>query len=183
MESKQGISLKMIIAIIIGSIINIGLKYLAASFELPFWLDSFGTIFVACVFGPVPGVVVGCISNLFYAIFDISSIPYTLTSITIALCATFFFPKKYNTFQIAFTGGMIAFFSVLISSPFNLIFFAGETGNKWGDALLELLRNQGVPLIISSILAEAFVDFPDKIITLSVVAVVIFGGRKYASSK
>ena len=54
--------------------------------------------------------------------------------------------------------------AVVISTPLNIIFWSGQTGNVWGDAVFTYLMANKVPVILSSLVDEAVVDIPDKIL-------------------
>ena len=73
------------------------------------------------------------------------------------------FPKALVT---ACVGGLAA---VVISTPLNVIFWGGQTGNAWGDALFAFTQAHHMPVFLGSLLDEVVVDVPDKLITLIVV--------------
>ena len=70
-------------------------KHLAATLELPLWLDCIGTVFAAYVLGPVSGALVGCTGNIIYAYWDANSLLYGLTSIFIGISTGIAARKKY----------------------------------------------------------------------------------------
>ena len=74
------------------------------------------------------------------------------------------FPKALITACVA------GFVAVLISTPLNVIFWGGTTGNVWGDMVFAATQAAGL-----STLDEIVVDVPDKIITLIVVYFVLKG--------
>ena len=79
------------------------------------------------------------------------------------------FPKALLTAVVA---GLVA---VLISTPLNVIFWGGTTGNVWGDMVFAATQAAGMPVLLGSLLDEIVVDVPDKIITLIVVFFVLKG--------
>ena len=140
----------------------IGINYLGKMFasllKLPLWLDSIGTCIGGCLGGPIIGGICGAANNLIYGLTagDNITLIYALTSLGIGLAAGIMarlgfmksFPKALITACVA------GFVAVLISTPLNVIFWGGTTGNVWG---------------------EIVVDVPDKIITLIVVYFVLKG--------
>ena len=66
-------------------LLNNGGRMLAAHYEWPIWLDSFGTVFCAYLAGPVCGAIVGLTANLIYGMENHLSIVYGLTSITLGI--------------------------------------------------------------------------------------------------
>ncbi len=63
--------------------------------------------------------------------------------------------------------------AVVISTPLNVVFWSGQTGNVWGDAVFTYLMANDVPIIIASMVDEAVVDIPDKIL-VSVLSFAIY---------
>ena len=67
------------------------------------------------------------------------------------------------------------FAAVLVSTPLNIIFWGGTTGNVWGDAVFAATQAAKMPVFLGSLLDEIVVDVPDKIITLAIVYFIIKG--------
>ena len=67
----------------------------AKYFELPVYLDTFGTIFVAALGGYVPGIAVGFFTNIFGSGFNIEEMYFGFVSITVAIASAFFADKGY----------------------------------------------------------------------------------------
>ena len=152
----------------------IGINYLGklfASFlKLPLWLDSIGT----CI-----GAALGAANNLIYGFTtgDNITLIYALTSLFIGLVVGIMarigfmktFPKALLT---ACAGGLAA---VVVSTPLNILFWGGTTGNVWGDAVFAATQAAKLPLALGSLLDEIVVDVPDKLITLIIVFLILKG--------
>lgn len=161
----------------------IGINYLGKMFasllKLPLWLDSIGTCIGGCLGGPVIGAICGAANNLIYGFTagDNITLIYALTSLGIGVAVGIMarlgfmksFPKALLTAVVA---GLVA---VLISTPLNVIFWGGTTGNVWGDMIFAATQAAGMPVLLGSLLDEIVVDVPDKIITLIVVFFVLKG--------
>lgn len=161
----------------------IGINYLGklfASFlKLPLWLDSIGTCIGACLGGPIIGAICGACNNLIFGLTtgDSITLVYALTSLGIGFVVGIMarmglmtsFPKAMLT---AVGGGLAA---VLISTPLNIAFWGGTTGNVWGDALFTITQAKGMPVALGSFLDELVVDVPDKLLTLIVVYIILKG--------
>jgi len=161
----------------------IGINYLGKMFasllKLPLWLDSIGTCIGGCLGGPIIGAICGAANNLIYGFTagDNITLIYALTSLGIGVAAGIMarfgfmktFPKALLTAVVA---GLVA---VLISTPLNVIFWGGTTGNVWGDMVFAATQAAGMPVLLGSLLDEIVVDVPDKIITLIVVFFVLKG--------
>ena len=61
----------------------------------------------------------------------------------------------------------------VISTPLNIIFWGGTTGNVWGDAVFAW--SQASRIFLGSLLDEVVVDVPDKLITILVVYAIVKG--------
>lgn len=159
----------------------IGINYLGKMFasllKLPLWLDSIGTCIGAALGGPVIGGICGAANNLIYGLTagDNITLIYALTSLGIGVAVGIMaraglmktFPKALLTACVA---GLTA---VVISTPLNIIFWGGMTGNVWGDLVFAAASAAGMPLSVSSLLDEIIVDVPDKLITLILVYLVL----------
>ena len=156
-------------------IINYLGKLMANHFSLPVWMDSLGTVVAAYVCDPFCGAVVGFSSNLLYGLKDPSAVIYGLTSIIIGVTVGIMARKKMfeSVFGTLTVSVIVTLFSVVISTPLNMIFNHGEIGNIWGDSVSSyLLENEMNPYICSSV-GEFYVDFLDKVITLMVLFILI----------
>ena len=155
----------------------IGINYLGKLFasvlKLPLWLDSIGTCIGGCLGGPLIGAICGAANNLIYGFSagDNITLVYALTSLGIMARLGFMksFPKAILTACVA---GLTA---VAISTPLNVIFWGGTTGNVWGDAVFAVTQASNMPVMLGSLLDEVVVDVPDKLITLIVVFFILKG--------
>ena len=175
----------------------IGINYLGklfASFlKLPLWLDSIGTCIGAALGGPIIGAICGAANNLIYGFTtgDNITLVYALTSLFIGLVVGIMarigfmktFPKALLTacaggcsyflgFGNLCAGGLAA---VVVSTPLNILFWGGTTGNVWGDAVFAATQAAKLPLALGSLLDEIVVDVPDKLITLIIVFLILKG--------
>ena len=168
----------------------IGINYLGklfASFlKLPLWLDSIGTCIGAILGGPIIGAVCGAANNIIYGLTtgDNITLIYALTSLGIGLVvgilARLGYMKTFVKSLICAVGGGLA--AVVISTPLNVMFWGGTTGNVWGDALFAFTQAKGMPVGIGSFLDELVVDVPDKLLTIIIVFFIIKGLPKKLTS-
>ena len=161
----------------------IGINYLGKLFasllKLPLWLDSIGTCIGACLGGPIIGAICGAANNLIYRLTtgDNITLIYALTSLgigfVVGILARLGFMSSFPKSLITACGGGIA--AVVISTPLNILFWGGTTGNVWGDALFAATQAAGLPVALGSFLDEVVVDVPDKLLTLIVVYLILKG--------
>ncbi|WFR55538.1 ECF transporter S component [Anaerocolumna sp. AGMB13025] len=154
----------------------IGINYLGKLFagvlKLPLWLDSIGTCLAAILAGPIVGAICGAANNIIYGLtMDPISTIYALTNIGIGIAVGIL---AYKGFMKNFKGAIVTaivvgLVSVVISTPLNVIFWGGQTGNVWGDALYAGAVAGNIPVWIASFLDELVVDLPDKIAVIIIV--------------
>ncbi len=150
-------------------------RRLTGQFSIPFWLDSFGTVLCAYLLGPFPGAVVGLTANLMYGVNTEVSIVYGVISIALAVIVGIAARKNtLRTFFGTMTVGMLsALVSVAIAVPINYMYNNSATGNAWGDGVYHLLLEIGIPNVLSMVIAEFYIDFTDKLLTLFVLFTVL----------
>lgn len=173
------------IFIIFCILLNYGGKALAEFYNWPLWLDACGTVITAYVLGPVCGAIVGLTGNLIYGMQNPIAAVYGLTSIVIGLITGFAAKKKCfeSLFGTLSASILVTLASVVISTPLNIIFYGGTTGNLWGDGVIEFLSEHGVIRFLCTISGEFYIDFLDKVITLVALFLLIKGWRKIRSSR
>ncbi len=152
----------------------IGINYLGKLFasllRLPLWLDSIGTCIGAVLGGPIIGGLCGAANNLIYGFStgDSITLVYALTSLGIGVAVGIMARLGYmKTLPKALLTACVAgVTAVVISTPLNVLFWGGTTGNVWGDALFAWTQAKGMPLFLGSFLDELVVDVPDKLLTI-----------------
>ena len=143
-------------------------RMLASSLSLPLWLDSFGTVLCAYVGGPVCGAIVGVVSNLIYDLINPFSYIYCITGLALGIIVGLAARKErlstiFGTMAIS---AQAAFTGLVVSVPLNIIFHGGSTGNLWGDGIIGLLRERGVPNLLCWIFGQFYIEFADKLLML-----------------
>ena len=156
-------------------LINYGGRVFTKRYDLPLWLDAYGTVLCAYAGGPVCGAVVGLASNLIYGMMNGVSYIYALTSVAMGLIVGFLARRKKlnNMFNTMTVAALTAFAAMAISVPLNMIFYGGNTGNLWGDGVIGFLRERGLPLVPCQILGQFYVEFLDKLLTLVLLFVTV----------
>lgn len=160
----------------------VGINYIGKLFagvlKLPLWLDSIGTMLASMLAGPVIGALSGAINNIIYGLtMDPISFVYAITSIAIGITVGILAYKGLikNILSAVLCGIIVAVVAAVVSTPINIAFWGGQTGNIWGDGLFAILVAKKFPLWIASFLDEFVVDIPDKVATL-IVSYIIFKG-------
>ena len=164
-------------------LINYAGKIFAQNLQLPLFLDSFGTVVAAYVLGPLCGAMVGMTVNIIYGIlyswtYIFYAVVSAIVAVTVGICARKGYLKNlFGTLSISF---LTTILSVVLSVPFNYMYFDGYTNNKWGDGVINALERMGFNPIISHCAGEFYLDFLDKVITIVLLFLLI---RFYKSRK
>lgn len=171
---------KKSIAIIVGCIILNGMgKLLTSNISLPFWLDTIGTMLAGALLGPFGGGLVGFITNCTQVFLSPLNFYYGLINVAIGVYVGYFYPKDASdVFQIIYTASLLSIITICLCVPIDSFVRGGYTGNQWGDALVDMMRQKGSSKIVATISGAAFVDFPDKILSLVIANLCIYIPRK-----
>lgn len=160
----------------------IGINYLGKLFagllKLPLWLDAIGTCLAAVLGGPIVGAICGAANNIIYGLtMDPISTVYALTNIGIGLVVGILAFKGFmkDIKGTILTGIIVGIVAVITSTPLNIIFWGGTTGNIWGDALYAWAVSQNMPVWLASGLDELVVDLPDKLAVVIIVFAILKG--------
>lgn len=102
-------------------------KVLAADWQLPLWMDSIGTGMSACLLGPFFGALCGATNNILYGMRNVTSYAYAVTSVAIAIVMGICMRRHMirDWFGVFTTSALVSVVAVVVSTPFNLIFFQG----------------------------------------------------------
>ena len=169
-ESKNPWNYKLNTACLVLIPAAIGINYVAKLFasvlKLPLWLGTLGTCISACLAGPIVGGIAGFLTNIIYGLtIDPVSTVYSITAAAIGVSVGIAAHLKFlDTWQhILVTSLIVAMIAVIISTPLNMIYWGGTTGNVWGDAVFAAMGSKG---FFASFVDELVVDIPDKIVVL-----------------
>lgn len=156
--------------------VNIVVGQLAASLGLPVYLDSIGTILVGVLAGPAAGAVTGALTNVIWGM-TISPIalPFAVTAVVIGVMAGYaarlgMFRRVYLAPLAGLVTGLVA---ALVSAPIAAFIFGGATGGGTG-ALVAVFRAFGNSLLASTTLQGLLSDPLDKVITFTIVLIILF---------
>jgi energy-coupling factor transport system substrate-specific component len=158
-----------------GAALNIVVGQTAQLIKLPLYLDSVGTILIACLVGPVAGMITGAFANLtlgfFFNYAFIFFIPVTLviglySGIVARLGA---FKKWYTTLLAGVVQGLLA---ALTSAPIAAFMFGGVTMGGT-DFLVLYFRAIGKSVVESVFLQGLAADPVDKSLSFLVVYILL----------
>ena len=182
MKKKSMWSLNFTTAALVLIPAAIGINYLGKLFagllKLPLWLDSIGTVLASMLAGPIIGAIAGIVNNIIYGFTaDPISFVYAITSAVIGLIVGIMAYKGWiaNVGKALVLGLVVGLIAATVSTPLNIMFWGGQTGNIWGDALFATMMTQDLPLWFASFADSVVVDVPDKMATV-LISFLIFKG-------
>ena len=162
-NEKLGVKHKILL-LFVCIIINLAGKLIANRLHLPLWLDMVGTCVAAYFTGPVGTVITGTFGNLLFFAVEHSAAEYMFINIIVGLvfwlCAKRGYLGRLTT--AVMSSFLIGIVAVILSTPINLYFSGGKTGNFWADTFFDMLNWYGFSPLICSLGAEAIIEIIDK---------------------
>ena len=166
------ISAYSILCIIAGIILNIIGQKLAETLQMPFWLDTVGTMIVSILLGPLAGMITGAATNAILGIFSPVMFSYLGLAVVVGLNVGLFFSdavtggKKREPFEIISIAILTALLVSALSIPLDVMNFDGQTGNVWGDAFYDMLSTEVSNVFFCALVSKLFLELPDKVISI-----------------
>ncbi len=143
-----------------GIILNVIGVAVTKHFNLPFYFDSIGTIFIAVLGGYVPGIAVGLFTNLIGFLFDSEEIFYGMVSVLLAALTTFLASKGYYD----------KFPKILWTIPATVLLTS--VNSTIIEEMLSLSNSFSsldyMPKILEHFLDHFYVELPDKTLAIMV---------------
>ena len=165
---------KVMIFIAVGVVFNIVLTMVANTIGGGIlFLDTVGTIFVAALLGPIPGVLTGILTNLVNGVLvGPTEIPFLLVNAAVGLIVGFAAKRTrdYSLPTAIIVGLILAVVAPLIGTPIALWLFGGLTGSGM-DFLVIWLKSSGQGIFSAVFLTKIVNNLLDKVIS----SLLVFG--------
>ncbi|AIQ64063.1 membrane protein [Paenibacillus stellifer] len=155
--------------------INVIASTLVSNLKIPFlFLDTVGTIFIAAIFGPLWGAVVGLLTNLVLGVTSgYTAIPFALVNIIVGLVVGYASRKNGYRFSSALISGIIlGVLCPAVGSVIAIGLFGGLTGGVQDVAVL-WLKQAGTSLFAAAFLPRLGENLIDKILSALLVYYVV----------
>ncbi len=172
--------------VVLGIVINAVGRWIAYQWKLPMWFDMTGTFITSYFAGIWGGIVAAVSNNAIACIYDTGSLIYSVAGIVAAIMIHYLIKEGYmsRTLKAVVSCFWLGIVCTLISSPLNLVFNNGYSGNIWGDTLVDMLLWYDVPKVVSSLAGEAIVEIIDKqVCVLTAFYLIRFWERKEKRKK
>lgn len=154
--------------------VNIVLGIATSAFKLPLYLDTLGTVITAALMGPMPGAIVGALTNIITGfMYSVRDIPFLLVNVAVALIVGFVSRKFKFTYLTAFiTGLVLSVVCPLIGTPIGIAIYGGLTGTA-SDVIVMWLRSSGSSIFAASFIAKIGNNLIDKVGTCLFAVLII----------
>lgn len=143
---------------------NIVLGIITSALGIPLYLDTLGTVLSAAILGPVPGVLVGALSNIITGlIYSVSDIPFCLVNMAVGLIVGLV-AKKFNfgIIPAVITGLALSFICPAFGTPIGIYVYGGLNGS-FSDVLVMSLVEGGKTIFQASFLRNVGSNLIDKV--------------------
>lgn len=153
---------------------NIVLGIITSALGIPLYLDTLGTVLSAALFGPIPGIIVGAISNIITGlIYSVTDIPFCLVNMAVGLVVGLVAKKfKFGLIPAVITGLVLSFLCPAIGTPIGIYVYGGLNGS-FSDVLVMSLVEGGKTIFQASFLRNVASNLIDKIGTCIIGSLLI----------
>ena len=143
---------------------NIVLGIITSALGIPLYLDTLGTVLSAAILGPVPGIIVGALSNIITGlIYSVSDIPFCLVNMAVGLIVGLVAKKWiFVIVPAVITGIAHSFICSAIGTPIGIYVYGGLNGSV-SDMLVMSLVQGGKTIFQASFLRNVASNLIDKI--------------------
>lgn len=171
MQMKNKKEYMIVFATVAALLIDILGREFAVKLVLPMWFDSIGTFLIAYLYGPVCGAFVGFTNNIIYGIFVDQELIYCIVGSLLGIIVGYYSKKKVfdKQFTTMTLGMALAVFSTFMAVMINAVLYSGKINNVWGNQVMLLCVDKGLPKFISYIAGQFCVEFMDKILTVEII--------------
>ena len=143
---------------------NIVLGIITSALGIPLYLDTLGTVLSAAILGPIPGIIVGALSNIITGlIYSVSDIPFCLVNMAVGLVVGLVAKKgKFGIIPAILTGLALSFICPAIGTPIGIYVYGGLNGS-FSDVLVMSLVEGGKTIFQASFLRNVGSNLIDKV--------------------
>lgn len=167
---KKPLSTYQVTIIALGVALNVIGAFIALTLRLPIYLDSIGTILIACILGPRYAVLTGVLGSLASGItFDIYSIFFMPVQISTGIISGIMFKKDLLKRGKILLGVMAFSVPTSIISAIIAAFVFGGVTSSGSSYIVQMLSAFGVNKVAGVFLTQVLTDYIDKFIAVLVV--------------
>ncbi|MPM66359.1 hypothetical protein SDC9_113266 [bioreactor metagenome] len=154
-----------------GISLNIIGALIALTLRLPIYLDSIGTILVACLLGPKFAVMTGVCGSLISGMtFDSYSLYFAPVQISTGLLAGLMYEKGFLSGKKTPFGVFIFTLPTSIISAVIAAFLFGGVTSSGSSYIVQILSHFNVPMVVGVFITQVCTDYADKFLAVVLVA-------------
>src|SRR5574344_841655 len=150
-----------------GVVINFGMRWLAILLQLPLYLDNIGSVIVAALGGPLPGMAVGYVSNFLGSFGEPDALYFGVLTVLIALSSAIC--SKYGLFKHWWGFVVVDILFILIGGAIGSVIgwflYGGQVGGTISEKYAFYLLKKGFEPFTAQFVGDIIVDAEDKTIT------------------
>lgn len=165
-----------LILIPIGIAINIIGGMISAQLNLPFFMDSIGTVVIATIMGPLIGGSTGILTNVVLGLLrgDVLGMAFGLANMSTGLIVGFMakYGKFKNWLHLLVATILITLSNSIIAAPIVVILYGGVSG-AGVDLLVAGVLSAGQDIFSSAFLARLPVNLVDKGIAIIIAFIIL----------
>ncbi|NQX68846.1 ECF transporter S component [Paenibacillus alba] len=157
--------------------INVIAGTVIGNLKIPFlFLDVIGTIFIAALYGPYWGALVGLLTNLVLGVTSgYTSIPFAIVNIIVGLIIGFAATKFGYTLKTAIVSGLVlGVLCPVVGTLIAVAVFGGLTGGAQ-DIFVLWLKNAGTSVFAAAFFPRLWDNLVDKILSAVLIYYVLKG--------
>ena len=171
---NKTVNVKNITLISMGIALNVVGAFIALNLRLPIYLDSIGTILIACMLGPKYAVITGVGGSLVSGMtFDPYSIYFAPVQISTGLFAGLMYNKGFLEGKKTPLGVFVFTLPTSIISACIAAFLFGGVTSSGSSYIVQILSHFNVPMVVSVFITQVCTDYADKFLAVSLVALAV----------
>lgn len=160
---NKSIDIRKISLIGLGIALNVVGAFVAFTLRLPIYLDSIGTIMIACLIGPKYAVATGVCGSLVSGMtFDMYSLYFAPVQISTGLIAGLMYNSGLLDGKKKILGVLAFSIPTSILSAIITAFLFGGVTSSGSSYLVQILRALHMPDVVSVFIIQVFTDYIDK---------------------
>lgn len=167
---NNSIDTRKITLVSMGISLNIIGALIALTLRLPIYLDSVGTILVACLLGPKFAVMTGVCGSLISGMtFDPYSLYFAPVQISTGLFAGLMYQKGLLSSKKLPLGVFIFTLPTSIMSAIITAFLFGGVTSSGSSYIVQILSHFNLPIVVSVFITQICTDYTDKFLAVVLV--------------
>lgn len=171
---NNNLNVRKITIIGLGIALNVIGAFVALTLRLPVYLDSIGTILIACLLGPKYAVATGICGSLVSGMtFDVYSLYFAPVQITTGYFAGIMYNKSFLKGKKTPLGVLIMTIPTSIIGACITAYIFGGITSSGSSYIVQILNTMQVPDVVSIFITQVFTDYADEFIAVSLVAIAL----------